>query len=63
MNYARLSQKESPMPLSTKTVLNTIGGESVVAKNWVHAFGMRRPITLAVIALVAGNVLGAWLHI
>lgn len=46
-----------------KTVLTTVSGEAVIAKNWLHAFGMRYPLTLAVIALVVGNVAGVWLHI
>lgn len=46
-----------------KTVLTTAEGKAVIAKNWLHAFGMRYPLTLAVAALVVGNVLGVALHL
>ena len=46
-----------------KTVLTTIEGEAIAAKNGLHAFGMRFPLTLALVAFVFGNVLGALLHV
>lgn len=46
-----------------QTVLTTAKGDAVVAKNALHAFGMRYPLTLGVIALVIGNVVGVFLHI
>lgn len=53
-----------PANLSTlsKTVLTTAEGKIVSAKNGLHAFGMRYPLTLALIALVLGNIIGVTLH-
>lgn len=46
-----------------QTVLTTTRGEAVVAKNGLHAWGMRYPLTLAVLALILGNVVGVVLHV
>lgn len=55
----------SPANLNTlsKSVLTTAEGKVVAARNGLHAFGMRYPLTLAGIALVVGNVVGVVLHV
>ena len=47
----------------TSTVVTTAKGDVTVVKNFVHEFGVTHPITLAVVSLIVGNVVGVFLHL
>lgn len=51
-----------PSKLSSM-VITTAEGEAKAVKGWIREFGTLHPLTLAIAALVAGNLLGVFLHI
>lgn len=44
-------------------ILTTAQGEAKTIKGWLRQFGTLHPLTLALIALVAGNILGVVTHV